>query len=147
MLRVSISPPSPFYTALPHTSPPWNFLDGPLLLKFLCYKDMLKMNEFEVCRPSPPTIYKSSITTLPMGKCSLYFQEDFIHELLKIRRHWIEEFTCCLFECVEQEDWYFNASRRVSYSPIRGSLHLKKRRTSFLSPLPNLQLVLPPKLF
>lgn len=65
------------------------------------------MNEFEVeaCLPSPLTIHKSFIIAFPMGKCSLYFLEDFIHELLKLRRHGIEEFTHCFFECVN-----FNAS-------------------------------------
>lgn len=56
--------------------------------------------EVEACLPSPLTIHKSSIIALPMGKCSLYFLEDFIHELLKLRRHRIEEFAHCIFECV-----------------------------------------------
>lgn len=48
-----------------------------------------------------PATHKSSITTLPIVKYSLYFLEGFIYELSKIRRCSAEEFTCCIFCCVE----------------------------------------------
>ena len=55
----------------------------------------------------------------------LYFPEDFIHELLKIRRHWGEDFTHCISEYVAPQAWHLNACWSLFYNDIRGSPPLR----------------------
>lgn len=55
----------------------------------------------------------------------LYFPEDFIHELLKIRRHWGEDFAHCISEYVAPQAWHLNACWSLFYNDIRGSPPLR----------------------